>query len=80
MVENLNDAGGMSGSVLLKIRHAALEKATKAIKQERFELDRKLDKGHISKQEYQKHLMSLIIKGNKLKNERQEIEDRLNGF
>ena len=80
MVENINNTSGIGGSAFLKIRHAALEKATKAIKQERFELDRKLDKGCISKQEYQKNLMDLIIKGNKLKNERQEIESQLNGF
>lgn len=78
MVNELNSSG-IGGKVFLKIRHAALEKAATAIKQERFALDKRLDKGQISKSEYQKDLMNLIVKGNKLRNERQEIEESMNG-
>jgi hypothetical protein len=80
MANKINSSSVLGGSAFLKIRHAALEKATKAIKEERFDLDRKLDKGHISKSQYKKDLMDLIIKGSKLKNEREEIEAKMNGI
>ena len=78
MVNKVQNTGMFGSSAFLKIRHAALAKAATAIKKERFALDEKLDKGQISKQDYQKTLMKLIIKGNNLQNERQEIEDKLN--
>ncbi|MGY5874725.1 MAG: hypothetical protein RTU30_03170 [Candidatus Thorarchaeota archaeon] len=68
---------GQTSSTFVKIRMAALGKAVAEVRRERFSLDEMLHKGKISQSDYQKSLMKLIIRGNKLRNEKLVLEEEL---
>ena len=72
----LNCRGANEGAniTLMRIRHAALEKAFIDIRRKRFELDEKRARGHISETLYQKLLLNLIVESNGIRSEREDLE------
>ncbi len=78
MLDNIQKSGGLSGKTFLRIRHEALNRAAMEIRRERFNLDDMFDRGKISEDAYKTSLVKLIIRGNNIKREREEIERRLN--
>ena len=66
-----------TSSTLLKIRHEALGKAFNEIGKRRFELDEKLDNGWISRGDYQKDLLKLIVESREIRDKQQEISEKL---
>ncbi len=67
----------MQNPTLLRIRHAALDKAFTQIRDRRFDLDESRSNGWISEEEYQQKLVRLIIEGNQIRIEQKEIEQLL---
>ncbi|MDF1540485.1 MAG: hypothetical protein P1Q69_16435 [Candidatus Thorarchaeota archaeon] len=61
----------------LKIRQAALEKAFAEIRTKRFDLNESRSQGWISENEYQQNLINLIVEGNDIKNQQNEIAEKL---
>ena len=66
-----------SNPMFLKIRQAALDKAFTDIRSRRLELDESRRHGWISEDEYQKNLIALIVDGNDIKNQQNEIAEQL---
>ncbi|TFG11619.1 hypothetical protein EU537_11935 [Candidatus Thorarchaeota archaeon] len=74
---NRREDSSSTSSTLLKIRQEALGKAFNEIGKRRFELDEKLDNGWISKEDYQKDLLKLILESREIRDKQQEINEKL---
>jgi hypothetical protein len=77
MVINSGNSSDLNSPTFLKIRLAALGKAFNDIRRKRLDLDFNKDKGHISEAEYQSSLLKLIIESNDIRNQQEELHDRL---
>lgn len=64
-------------SAFLRIRLAALEKAIEEISQKRLQLEKQLQEGKISKNEYDQQLVTLIAEGTKIRTEKRIITNKL---
>lgn len=64
----------MQNPMLLRIRHAALDRAFTQMRDRRFNLDESRNNGWISEDEYQSQLVQLILEGNQIRVEQKEIE------
>ncbi len=76
-IMNGSESAAGTNPMLLKIRHAALNKAFTQIREKRFNLDESRTNGWISEEEYQKELVNLILEGNKIRMEQKQIEEYL---
>ena len=74
---NTRNSSDLNSPVFVKIRLAALGKAFNEIRRKRLDLDFSKDKGHISEVEYQSSLLQLIIESNDLRNQQEELHNRL---
>ncbi len=61
----------------MRIRLAALEKAIEEISQKRLQLEKQLQEGKISKNEYDQQLVTLIAEGTKIRTEKRIITNKL---
>ncbi|UCE09263.1 MAG: hypothetical protein JSW61_09815 [Candidatus Thorarchaeota archaeon] len=61
----------------LKIRLAALEKAFNQVRNMRILLDEKLDRGHLSQEDYSRSINVLVAEGVQIRAEQARIESAL---
>lgn len=63
--------------IFLKIRLAALEKAFDEVGHRRMALEESLNRGKISKNNYQESIIKLIAEGTRIKSEQDEVSNKL---
>jgi len=64
--------------LMLKVKERAIQSSIKEVREERMRLRRKLDRGQISDEEYEREIQKLVVKGKKLLKE-QAATNGING-
>ena len=75
-----NEESSARKNVLLRVKEKALESSMLEIKDERRRLERKLEKGEITKDEYHAEIQKLVRKGKSILKEQTIVASKKNGL
>jgi len=64
--------------VILKVKERAIQSSIQEVREERMRLRRKLDRGQITDEEYEREIQKLVVRGKKLLKE-QAAYNGING-